>query len=66
MLKESDMQDVPAQFITLSFDGERRHPAWCRYAQGRGKSRICKSPQSPMYYKQCYSAAKCVCYEKKE
>lgn len=66
MSKVRDMQEISERFDMLQSEEERRHPAWCRFAQGKGKARTCKCPQSPMYFKQCYSAVKCNCYEKAE
>ena len=61
------MQGVSAHLETLrTNDGKRRHPAHCIFAEGKGKARICTSPQCSMYYKNCRTAAKCDYYEEKE
>ncbi len=58
------MHGVPAQIKTLkSADGIRRHPAHCIFAEGKGKNRICTSPQCSVYYQHCSSASKCYYYE---
>ena len=62
------MQGVPAQLETLhttDTDKKRRHPAHCIFAEGKGGSRICTNPQSPLYYQHCGSASKCDFYEEK-
>ena len=66
MARVRDMQGVSAQIVTLKSDGMRRHPAHCIFSDGKGASRICTCPQSPIYYKHCSSAAKCDFYETKE
>ena len=66
MPRVRDMQGVPAHIVALKSDGIRRHPAYCIFAEGKGKSRICTCPQNPNYYKHCSSAAKCDNYEKKD
>lgn len=61
----SQMQGVPSHLETLkSNDRERRHPAYCIFADGKGGNRRCKSPQSPIYMQPCHSASKCDYYEK--
>lgn len=66
MARVRDMQGVPAQITTLKSDGERRHPAWCIYAEGKGKSRFCTCPLSEIYMEHCSSASRCSHYQKKE
>lgn len=66
MPRVRDMQGVPAQVTTLKSDGVRRHPAHCIFAEGKGTSRCCTCPHSPVYLKHCKSAAKCDFYEKNE
>lgn len=66
MSRVREMQGVSAQIVTLKSDGKRRHPSYCIFAEGRGKSRRCTCPQSTMYYEPCFSAAKCQFYERKE
>ena len=56
------MQGVPAHLETLKAKGTRRHPAYCKYHEGEGKSRVCKNSCSPLYNTHCQSAAKCECY----
>lgn len=63
MPKVSQMQGVSAHLTTLKSDGKRRHPAYCIFAEGKGKTRICTSPQCSNYYKHCSSASKCEYYE---
>ena len=63
MAKVSQMQGVPAHLTVLKSKGGRRHPAYCIFADGIGKSRICTSPQSKIYMTQCRSAKRCECYE---
>lgn len=46
MPKVSQMQGVSAHLTTLKSDGKRRHPSYCIFADGKGKNRICTSPQS--------------------
>ena len=59
------MQGVPAHLTVLKSDGIQRHPARCIFAEGRGRKRMCTSPQSQMYYKHCSSAKNCDYYEEK-
>ena len=61
-----EMQGVPAHITTLKSDGIRRHPAPCVFADGKGRARRCMCPQSPVFYGQCTSAAKCDFYKRKE
>ena len=63
MPKVSQMQGVSAHLTTLKSDGKRRHPAYCIFANGKGKNRFCTSPQSHNYYKHCTSAKNCEYYE---
>lgn len=66
MARAREMQGVPAQKVALKSDGVRRHPAYCIFAEGKGKARKCMCPQSPAYYDHCSSASKCQFYERKE
>ena len=66
MARVRDMQGVPAHIVTLKSDGIRRHPSYCIFADGKGKNRVCTCPQSPTYYKNCNSAAKCNYYDRKD
>ena len=63
MPKVSQMQGVSAHLTTLKSDGKRRHPSYCIFADGKGKNRICTSPQSYNYRKHCTSAKSCEYYE---
>lgn len=65
MTKVRQMQGVSAHIVTLHSDGNRRHPAHCIFAEGKGSMRLCTSPQCENYYKHCSSAAKCDYYEEK-
>lgn len=62
-MRVRDMQGVSAHLETLKAKGARRHPSYCRFHEGTGKSRICKNPRSPFYNTHCQSAAKCEFYE---
>lgn len=66
MARVSQMQGVSAQLETLRSNDERRHPAHCIFAEGKGKARICTCPQSGLCYKHCGSAQRCECYEEKD
>ena len=66
MARVREMQDVYAQIEVLKSDGERRHPAYCIYAEGKGKNRLCTCPQGTKYNEYCNTAAKCDYYEKKK
>lgn len=67
MVRIRDMQGVPAHLEYLrTNDGIHRHPAHCIFAEGKGKNRICTSPQCQMFNKHCNSAAKCDYYEQKD
>lgn len=65
MANISKMQGTPFHIEVLKSEGERRHPSYCIYAEGKGKNRICTSPLCPLYSQPCRSAAKCDHYEKK-
>ncbi len=66
MPKVREMQGVSAHLVSLKSDGRRRHPSYCIFAEGKGKSRQCTCPQSPIYYDYCNSASKCEFFEWKE
>ena len=60
------MQGVPAHMETLQAGGKRRHPAHCRFHEGKGKERICKCNRCNKYLLSCNSASKCDYYEEKD
>ncbi|MBQ8823707.1 MAG: hypothetical protein IJZ64_00575 [Ruminococcus sp.] len=66
MAKVSQMQGVPAHIETLKAMGKRRHPAYCKFHEGTGKTRICKCNRCSKYLLSCNSASKCDCYEQME
>ncbi len=66
MPKVSQMQGVPAHLETLKSDGIKRHPAWCKFAEGKRSERTCKNKKCPIYLTHCSSAAKCQYYEKND
>ena len=66
MPRVREMQGVSAHLVSLKSDGRRRHPSYCIFAEGKGKSRQCTCPQSSIYYEHCNSASKCDYYEEKE
>ena len=66
MARVRDMQGVTTHITTLKSDGVRRHPAYCIFAEGKGKARICTCPQGLIYGKHCGSASKCDYYERRE
>lgn len=63
MARVRDMQGVPAHLEYLKSDGKRRHPAYCIFREGTGKSRICTNPAGPKYRQSCNSAKNCDYYE---
>ena len=65
MPKVGQMQGVPAHIETLKADDERRHPARCRHAYGRGKRRICVNTESSIYNLNCHTAKNCDYYEER-
>ena len=66
MGKLAKMQGVPAHIETLMKKDERRHPAKCKYADGKGKARTCKCKKNANYYSlPCHSAARCDFYKPK-
>ena len=66
MARVSEMQGVYAQITVLKSDGERRHPAYCVFAEGKGKKRTCTCAHGLRYNEHCNTAAKCDFYEKKK
>lgn len=65
MARAREMQGVAAHKESLRSDGERRHPAWCVYALGKGKARLCTSTECILYEKNCRSAKYCQWYKKR-
>ena len=63
MARVSQMQGIPAHLTYLKTNDKRRHPAHCIFADGKGKLRICTSPQSEKYMESCHSARNCEHYE---
>ncbi|MBQ6467584.1 MAG: hypothetical protein IJJ61_06540 [Clostridia bacterium] len=66
MARISQMQGVPAHIEYLKKTDSRRHPSYCIFSEGKGKSRKCKCKQSPMYLLGCHSAAGCDFYERRK
>lgn len=66
MPRVSEMQGVSAYIECLTTTDKRRHPAYCIFAEGKGKARICTCPQSFVYYKHCSTSKNCEYYEEKE
>jgi len=64
MAKVSEMQGVSAHLEYLKGDGKRRHPANCKFHEGKGKKRICCCKDNGnMYLLNCNSAKNCDFYE---
>ena len=63
MAKVSQMQGVPAHLETLKVNGKRRHPARCKFHDGKRQARICKCNKCSNYLLRCPSASKCDYYE---
>lgn len=63
MARVRDMQGVPAHLEYLRSDGKRRHPSYCVFHEGAGKSRICANPAGPKYRQPCTTAKNCDYYE---
>ena len=62
MANASQMQGTPWHAEFLKSDGNRRHPAKCKYHNGKGKNRICMNSNCPKYHMNC-NTAKCDHYD---
>lgn len=65
MARLSQLQGEAIHLETLKSDGKRRHPSYCVFADGKGKKRICTSPQSMIYNQHCNTSVRCDYYEEK-
>ena len=66
MARVRDMQGTPAHIVTLKSNDKRRHPAYCIFAEGKGRERYCTNEQCPVWKEHCGNAAKCDYYEEKD
>ena len=64
MARVREMQGVPAHLEYLKAKDKRRHPARCKYAEGKTKERICKCENnSNKFLLHCPSSKDCEYYE---